>query len=60
MKEELLKSFDPLLERICGSLPLNITIYEKGEKCSLRTESCKYSLYVPEAGYLCKKRHSPF
>jgi hypothetical protein len=56
MKEELLKSFHPLLERICGSLPLDITIYGKGGKCNLRTESCKYSLYIPEAGYLCKKK----
>jgi hypothetical protein len=55
-KEEMSGLFHPLLERVCSSLPLNITLYEKEGRCTLESESCKHSLYTPQTGYLCKKK----
>lgn len=60
IRKQIFEGMYPFLEKVCEFLPLNITLYEKNGLCGVETDVCKYSQFLSEKGYLCKKKTYTF
>jgi len=56
MQESLDKLVDKIQIKLCESLPLDFTLYEKTGFCEKPSDYCIYCKKITEKAYLCNKK----